>query len=132
MKLYDTYLFDADGTLFDTVDLICRCFDYILEKYNGRSLPRDRIMVGIGSPLLTQIVNHLGPGYDYDTILDDYLQYQLEAMEGNVRLFPEVAETLAALHDNGRKLAVVTSRRLLSLRSCFRPPHTKYFDVPVP
>jgi pyrophosphatase PpaX len=130
MKLYDTYLFDADGTLFDTMDLICQCFDYVLEKYGGQSLPRERIMAGIGSPLVTQIVNHLGPGLDYDMILNDYLQYQLQVMEGNVKLFPEVATVLATLQENGRRLAVVTSRKRLSLEVLLQTTDTsKYFDV---
>ena len=130
MKLYDTYLFDADGTLFDTVDLICQCFDYILEKYGGLSLPRERIMAGIGSPLVTQIVNHLGPGWDYGMILDDYLQYQLKTMEGNVTLFPEVATVLSTLQDSGRKLGIVTSRKRYSLEVILRTTDTlKYFDV---
>ncbi len=130
MKLYDTYLFDADGTLFDTVDLICHCFDYILEKYGGKSLPREQIMAGIGSPLAPQIVSHLGPGFDYDLILDDYLQYQLRAMDGNVKLFPEVAAVLSALQDSGRKLALVTSRKRVSLEVLLQTTDTaKYFDV---
>ncbi len=130
MKLYDTYLFDADGTLFDTVDLICQCFDYVLEKYGGQSLPRERIMAGIGSPLVTQIVNHLGPGLDYDMILGDYLQYQLQAMEGNVKLFPGVAAVLAALQGSGRRLAVVTSRKRLSLEALLQATATsRYFNV---
>jgi len=130
MKLYDTYLFDADGTLFDTVDLICRCFDYILEKYGGQSLPREQILAGIGSPLATQIVDHLGPGLDYNMILGDYLQYQLQVLEGNVRLFPEVATTLAALQESGRKLALVTSRKRVSLEVLLQATDTsKYFEV---
>ena len=130
MKPYDTYLFDADGTLFDTVDLICRCFDYILDKYGCRSLPREQIMAGIGSPLINQIVNHLGPGLDYDMILDDYLQYQLRAMEGNVKVFPEVATVLAALQESGRRLAIVTSRKRLSLEVLLQITDTsKYFDA---
>ncbi len=130
MKLYDTYLFDADGTLFDTVDLICRCFDYILEKYSGQSLPRAQIMAGIGSPLVTQIVTHLGPDLDYDIILEDYLQYQMQEMKGNVRLFPGVDATLAALQKTGRKLAVVTSRKRFSLEVLLQATDTsKYFDV---
>ena len=130
MKLYDTYLFDADGTLFDTVDLICRCFDYVLEKYGGKTLPREQIKAGIGSPLITQIANHLGSGLDYDMILDDYLQYQLQAMEGNVRLFPEVVTALSSLRENGRKLALVTSRKRISLEVMLQATDTlKYFDA---
>ena len=115
MKAYDTYLFDVDGTLVDTVDLICRCFQYIAEKYANKTLPREQIVAGIGSPLHQQVVKQLGPGLDYDRILDDYLHYQLDIMGKSVSLFPGVAATLEALKTAGKRLAVVTSRRRHSL-----------------
>lgn len=77
MKPYDSYLFDADGTLFDTVDLICKCFQYVAEKYAGMTMDRSTIINGIGLPLKNQLIAHLGPEFDHDRILDDYLQYQL-------------------------------------------------------
>ena len=87
-------------------------------------------MAGIGSPLVNQIVNHLGPGLDYGMILDDYLQYQLQAMEENVKLFPEVTTVLAALQESGRRLAIVTSRKRLSLEVLLKITDTsKYFDA---
>jgi pyrophosphatase PpaX len=51
-------------------------------------------------------------------------------MKGNVRLFPGVDETLAALQENGRKLAIVTSRKRFSLEVLLQATDTsKYFDV---
>ncbi len=130
MKIYDTYLFDADGTLFDTVDLICRCFEYITRKYNGSPLPREHIISGIGSPLHDQLIQHLGPDHDFDPILDDYLHYQLEIMGDSVTLFPGAAATLAALKSAGKQLAVVTSRRRFSLDVILESTDTaKYFEV---
>jgi hypothetical protein len=35
------------------------------------------IINGIGLPLKSQLIAHLGPELDYDQILKDYLQYQL-------------------------------------------------------
>lgn len=130
MKVYDSYLFDADGTLFDTVDLICDCFQYITEKYSGRSVDRKIIIEGIGSPLKGQLVAHLGAEVDYELILADYLQYQLAIMEDRITPFPHVAETLEALKSAGKKLAVVTSRRRFSLEKILQSTDTaRYFDV---
>ncbi len=130
MKVYDSYLFDADGTLFDTVDLICDCFQYVAEKYTGQSMDRNTIIEGIGSPLRSQLIIHLGTELDHDLILDDYLQYQLSIMEDRITPFPYVTETLEALRNAGKKLAVVTSRRRLSLEKILHSTDTlKYFDV---
>jgi pyrophosphatase PpaX len=130
MKQYDSYLFDADGTLFDTVDLICKCFQYVAEKYAGMTMDRSTIINGIGLPLKNQLIAHLGPEFDHDRILDDYLQYQLSIMEDSISPFPHVTETLEILKSAGKKLAVVTSRRRFSLEKILHSTDTaRYFDV---
>ncbi len=130
MKPYDSYLFDADGTLFDTVDLICACFQYVAEKYAGMTMDRSIIINGIGLPLKNQLIAHLGPELDHDQILDDYLQYQLSIMEDSISPFPHVTETLEILKSAGKKLAVVTSRRRFSLEKILDSTDTaRYFDV---
>lgn len=130
MKQYDSYLFDADGTLFDTVDLICACFQYISEKYTGRTMDRSVIINGIGLPLRSQLITHLGSELDHEQILDDYLQYQLSIMGDCIKPFPHVAESLKLLKSAGKKLAVVTSRRRFSMEKILEATDTaKYFDV---
>jgi pyrophosphatase PpaX len=130
MKPYDSYLFDADGTLFDTVDLICSCFQYISEKYTGKTMDRETIINGIGLPLKSQLITHLGAKLDHEQILDDYLQYQLSIMENSIHPFPHVIETLEILKNAGKKLAIVTSRRRFSMEKILEFTNTaKYFDV---
>lgn len=130
MKPYDFYLFDADGTLYDTVDLICTCFTYIAEKYTGAAPDRDTIIAGIGSPLKDQINEHLGAQYSTDSVLQDYLNYQLSILEDEVSLFPGVTETLEALKAAGKKLAIVTSRRRFSLDVILQSTDTaRFFDL---
>jgi len=130
MKTYDSYLFDADGTLFDTVDLICECFQYVAEKYAGLTMDRGSIIDGIGSPLKKQLIVHLGQELDHDRILDDYLQYQLGIMEDRITPFPHVIETLDFLKGAGKKLAIVTSRRRFSLEKILHATDTaRYFDA---
>jgi pyrophosphatase PpaX len=130
MKVYDSYLFDADGTLFDTVDLICTCFDYITDKYANMTVDRNIIISGIGAPLRSQLITHLDPELDHELILRDYLDYQLSIMEDKITPFPHVAETLAKLKSAGKKLAVVTSRRRISLDKILQSTNTAhYFDV---
>jgi len=130
MKVYDSYLFDADGTLFDTVDLICTCFDYITDKYANMTVDRNIIISGIGAPLRSQLITHLDPELDHELILSDYLDYQLSIMEDKITPFPHVAETLAKLKSAGKKLALVTSRRRISLDKILQSTNTAhYFDV---
>lgn len=130
MKVYDYYLFDADGTLFDTTELICECFQYVAGKYANKQVDRHLIIQGIGSPLRPQIIEQLGADLDVEGILDDYLQYQLKAMEHSLTLFPGVPETLKTLKTKGKKLAIVTSRKRYSLKVFLEATGIRdYFDV---
>jgi pyrophosphatase PpaX len=130
MKEYQTYLFDADGTLFDTIDMICSSFQYIAGKYAGKALARETIIRGIGLPLLDQIAHHLGEAGDPLAIADDYRDYQLTILAQSISVFPQVAETLQSLKKAGRQLGIVTSRRRPSLDEILEITATgQYFDV---
>ncbi len=130
MKSYNYYLFDADGTLFDTIEMICRCFEHITRKHTGKELEKKQMVKCIGLPLREQLESHLGIETDYDKVIEDYSNYQLEIMEESLQLFPEVKKTLGKLKEAGKKLAIVTSRRKPSLLSFLKITDTaKYFDA---
>ncbi len=111
MKVYSTYLFDADGTLFDTADLVVRCFQYVARKHCSQELSREDILSGYGLPLKGQLLERLGQDVNVDLMLDDFISYQLKILDENVSLFPGVSETLETLKSQGKKLAIVTSRK---------------------
>ncbi len=130
MKKYDNYLFDADGTLFDTVELICKCFQYTAKKYTGKELRREEILAGYGLPLKGQLKKNLGEDIDLDLVLDDYMNFQLEILEQSIAPFPGVVNTLETLKKSGVKTAIVTSRRRYSMERILQATDTaQYFDV---
>ncbi|PID72640.1 MAG: hypothetical protein CSB34_01265 [Desulfobulbus propionicus] len=132
MKQYDAYLFDADGTLFDTVELIYTCFTYVARKYIGSAIDRATVINGIGLPLQDQLITHLGEEHDIQQLLSDYLNYQLSVIDDGIQLFPGVMRTLEHLKKGNKKLAIVTSRRRISLERLLNATNTaQYFDVVV-
>ena len=132
MKQYRNYLFDADGTLFDTVDLICRCFQYTSRKYTGREMSRREILAGYGLPLTGQLHKLIGDEGDLDRVLDDYMNFQLEILESSIAPFPGVVETLETLKQAGMTTAIVTSRRRHSMDRILEATDTaRYFDIVV-
>ncbi len=124
MKSYDSYLFDADGTLIDTAELIFQSFLYTCKKYGDFTIDKPRVISGIGQPLVQQIQEYLGRLSETElaTVLEDYRDYQLDIYGGHLNIFPEVRETLTTLKQNGKQMAVVTSRKMdtaeLYLKTC--------------
>lgn len=130
MNAYSCYLFDADGTLIDTAELIYHCFVFSVGKYGKRQIGRDEVYAHIGMTLRGQLETYLGPLEDdrYEEVRDAHMGYQLEHYEDYLRAFPGVADMLSSLVDKGRACGVVSSRmpdtlelylRVTGLRPCF-------------
>ena len=120
MKSYDYYLFDADGTLFETTELIYQCFVYSLGKYADRNIPHNEIIASIGLTLRKQFEHHIGPLSDeqFDIMQADHMNYQMSIYRDYLAPCPGVPAAINKLHASGKILAIVTSRKITSL-SCF-------------
>lgn len=133
MKEYDAYLFDADGTLIDTKELIYQSFLEMGRAVKMVMPPREEIVASIGLPVWTQTVMFLGVGRDeafYRDALTVYTDYMTAVFEDYLGLFPGVREGLELLADKGKMLAIVTSRRHSSLqRFIDYLDIAKYFSV---
>lgn len=104
-------LFDNDGTLVDTHDLILDSMRYGTRAVLGRIIPDDRLMAKVGIPLADQMMDFADSIEQRDELLRVYRAYNHEQHDAAVRLFPGVLEGLSALRDAGFKLGVVTSKR---------------------
>ncbi len=114
---YRCFLFDADGTLFDTAELIYQCFKYSLKRFGGLSVTRKQVYSTIGLPLHDQFERYLGPldKERADEISRAHMDYQMRIYQDHLRIFPGIKEALEVLQERGRRLGVVTSRRNYSL-----------------
>ena len=116
MNDYDAYLFDIDGTLLDTMDLIYHSFRATLARFNGPDLSREHILSHVGIPLITQMEIYLGPLGDREKeILGFHRTYQFSIYKEHLKIFPGVPELLGELRRRGKKTGVVTSRTKDSL-----------------
>ena len=113
MKEYRNYLFDMDGTLLDTTDLIVRSFDYACKKQYGISIESKWVYPLLGLPLRQSFQELLieREHIDFDLLVDTYRKYQLTVYPKYLKIFPNVKSTLRQLLQRGKKIAVVTSRK---------------------
>jgi pyrophosphatase PpaX len=128
MKSYSAFLFDADGTLIDTVGLIVRCFQHTCSVFGGISVPVRDIERNVGFPLREQMELYFGPLTDkrFDELAKEHMDFQLKHYPEHLRIFPGVAEGLALLAGAGKQLAVVTARRRFTLELYLK--ETRIFD----
>jgi pyrophosphatase PpaX len=116
-KNYACYLFDADGTIIDTVGLIVRCFEHTCAVFGGIRVSRRDIEKNVGFSLRKQMELYFGPLSDerFDELAKEHMDFQLKHYREHLRVFPGVAQGLACLRAAGKRLAVVTARRRFTL-----------------
>ncbi len=132
MRDYMYYLFDADGTLIDTTELIWRCFENTAEIIGHGPIGREAALKHIGLTLRDQMTVYFGKLDDaeYDRYRTIHMDYQMSVYSQYLKLFPGVLNTLDKLKSNGKKLAIVTSRFRNSLDVYLRDTGIyDYFDV---
>lgn len=102
-----TVLFDLDGTLIDTNELIITSFMYTFEKY-GLNFTREETKKFNGPPL-NDTFYKLDPNRAEEMIAT-YRKHNIEHHDQYVKPFPNVVETVSTLHEAGYKLGVVTTK----------------------
>lgn len=104
-------LFDLDGTLADTVELILRSYRHTMQTHLGAALPDERWLATIGMPLRTQLLGFARDEVEAAAMLETYTVFQRSVHDQMVRPFPGACAVLAELKTRGAHLAVVTSKR---------------------
>ncbi|GEL07839.1 pyrophosphatase PpaX [Salisediminibacterium halotolerans] len=106
----ETVLFDLDGTLINTMDLITLSFLHTLEIYfPDRHYTREEVQTFIGPPL-SETFGRLNPGKE-EEMITEYRKFNHANHDRLVTPYEGVTETLEQLHAEGRKMAIVTSKR---------------------
>ena len=103
-------LFDNDGTLVDTYDLLLASFRHATREVLGRQLPDDVLMARVGTPLAQQMADFTDDPATQTELLRVYRAYNEERHDSVVRAFPGIRGALRTLHERGAKLGVVTSK----------------------
>ncbi len=102
-------LFDFDGTLLNTNDLIIQTFMHVLnERFPGQYSPKDCLKF-LG-PSLKQIFSDIAPGAE-DAMVAKYRAYNELHHDELVSQYPDVVPTLEQLKAMGIKLAIVSTKR---------------------
>jgi len=110
-------LFDLDGTLVDTTDLILRSFRHAFDRHLPGQLPaREDIVATFGTSLpgvLTEMAaagGHEAPEQMGAELLTTYREFQHLHHDTLVQPFPGIPEMLTALKADGHRLGLVTSK----------------------
>ncbi len=102
-------LFDLDGTLIDTIELLLACARHTFEGRDPRPTD-DQWIAGIGTPLRKQFAEFASSDEEIEQLTQRYRAYQREHHDRLTNAFPGVLETLDELERRGHPMGIVTSK----------------------
>lgn len=130
MSKIDTLLFDLDGTLINTNELIIESFLHTLEKYQPGKFTRREAITFIGPPLIDTFTK-IDPERA-DEMIKTYRAFNHEKHDELVEEYDGVYETIEYLYEKGYKLAIVTTKiKKTALMGLELTGLKKFFDVVV-
>lgn len=108
-KRITTLLFDFDGTLLNTNELIIHTFSAILDNHFPNRYSRDDILQFIG-PSLNQTFEIIAPSRA-EELVKEYRELNIALHDEMVSEYDGVVETLHILKDRGLKMAIVSTKK---------------------
>lgn len=115
---WDAVLFDLDGTLADTVELILRCFRHTMRAHLGAERPDAELLSLIGIPLREQLRRFARTDEEAGAMVETYVGHQRGIHDAMARAYPGVAALFEALERSGTPRGLVTSKaREVGLRT---------------
>lgn len=108
---YRTILFDFDGTLADTIELILESYRQTMTIHRpGQSFPDALWIEGLGTPLRMQFRSFTDSPDEVLAMIATYREWNLANHDRMVVPYPGALETVRALKAAGARLGIVSSK----------------------
>jgi pyrophosphatase PpaX len=109
-KPLTTVLFDLDGTLIDSIELILSSMRYAFRKLERICPTDEEWTAGIGIPLFTMMRRYASDDADSRLLIAAYREHQIANHDRLVRCYDNVVDVVQTLRARGHQTGVVTSK----------------------
>jgi pyrophosphatase PpaX len=103
-------LFDLDGTLIDTIELLLTSVQHAFRDRPERAPTTEQWVAGIGTPLAAQLRPYAADDAEFAALTDAYRSYQRLHHDRLTRCYDDAVATVRTLHERGHPMAIVTSK----------------------
>lgn len=113
MKQYDTYIFDLDGTLLNTLDDLASAVNFALHSYGMPEHTRDDIRRFVGNGVRLLMIRAVPAGEQnpqFEEVFNTFRQYYMQHSLDTTRPYDGIQEVLLTLRQRGCRLAVVSNK----------------------
>jgi len=113
MQHYDTYIFDLDGTLLDTLDDLAAAVNHALRAYGMPEHSRDAVRQFVGNGVRLLMIRAIPGGEQnpqFEAVFSTFRQYYLVHSLDTTRPYDGITEMLTTLRQRGCRTAVVSNK----------------------
>ncbi len=110
MPPLQTFLFDLDGTLIDSIQLILDSYRHTLAAHGLPPRTDEEWLRGVGTPLSSQFADWRHDEDLLERLIATYREYNLANHDRMVRVYPGVVEAVREIKARGRRTGLVTSK----------------------
>ncbi len=110
MRQFDSILFDLDGTLIDSVDLIVDSYQHTFTTHALPAHSREEILAGMGTPLKIVFGKLTADAAQIDAWIATYRAYNLAHHDARIQAYPDTVDMIRTIREAGFAMALVTSK----------------------
>ena len=115
---FETVLFDLDGTVVDSGAIILASMRHATREVLGRDYSDEELLQTVGGPGLEAQMRALAPD-QVERLVDVYRAHN-EPLHDDLEACAGMEDVLVRLHEEGRRLGVVTAKRRVDRRARVR------------
>ena len=131
---YNTYIFDLDGTLLDTLQDLANAVNHAMRemKYPERTVDEVRRFIGNGIRMLIKRAAPQGiSNSDYEKTLAVFTAYYLDHIADFTKPYDGISEVIKTLKSKGCKVAVVSNKADEAAKKVVKDYFGDVFDMVV-
>jgi pyrophosphatase PpaX len=129
--MFSCVIFDMDGTLTQTNNLIFASFNHVANKYLGKTLTPTEVVALFGPPEEGGLIKLVGAG-NVEVAMNDLCEFYREHHDAMAAMHPEMENVLHFLRSRGVRLAVFTGKGIRTATITLEAFNlAQYFDVVV-
>ena len=114
---FETVLFDLDGTVVDSGAIILASMRHATREVLGRDYSDEELLQTVGGPGLEAQMRALAPD-QVERLVDVYRAHN-EPLHDDLEACAGMEDVLVRLHEEGRRLGVVTAKRRVTVELAF-------------